>query len=813
MDQPVSSRSGLFLCSCLLVLVACGGGGGGGGDKPDTTPPDTSITSMPALFSNSTNASFNFVASEANSTFEVSLDGAAYTAATSPFQVSGLTDGPHSLSVRATDSAGNVDASPASYAWTVDTIAPGAEIIFPSAVALTDASTLIFRGTASDQNAITSLAVNGVAATSADSFQTWQVTVPVAHGANLFTVSATDVAGNTNASAATCNVTSKGALLQHVYASKANASGSSIFVYDDELAQIVVIDTATGIRSILSDRNNGTGQAIGILSDLHVDQTNNRLIAADWSNDLVLAINTANGNRTVLSNAGASADTQFLITAGVAYDADNNRLFVVDRGNGSIIEVSLADGQRTLLSNTVTGTGPAFSNPLGIVYDAQSDVLNPRLFVVDSGLNAVVSVDVATGNRSVFSSASPVGSGVALSVPVSIQLDFANSRLLVVDAHTAINQLVAVDLTSGNRSNVISTSGYDVFPFSYSFNATNSALYIVSTSGAQAVSLALNTGSITDISNIAIGNGIRFRDVRSISYDATANRLIVPDGVNDAIYSVSLVSGDRSIISGSAQGSGTSFGWIIGAVLDAETNPLAPRILAVDADRDALFAVDVATGDRTILSDASTGTGDNLVLARDLVHDAANNRVLVADAFVVSGVITGVLRAIDLTTGNRTVVSDNTTGNGINFVLLNSVMLDDVTNPVTPRALVTDGQTFGVVEVDLGNGDRSMHSSNPPTGLGIPFYLPTDSVLDISNARLLVQDFSQKTLIAVDLASGNRTRLSGREASTETILGNGPLRSGSYLEANFSHNLAFQSAGEAIVMIDIVTGERVIITW
>src|SRR5882672_12517971 len=93
----------VFLCraAVLLALVfalaACGGsggdsggtggGGGGGGGTPDTTPPDTSTTISPPPLTNQRNASFGFASTEANSTFEISVDGAAFFSATSPFQL------------------------------------------------------------------------------------------------------------------------------------------------------------------------------------------------------------------------------------------------------------------------------------------------------------------------------------------------------------------------------------------------------------------------------------------------------------------------------------------------------------------------------------------------------------------------------------------------------------------------------------------------------------------------------------------------------------------------------------------------------
>lgn len=84
----------------------------------DTTPPDTTITSgmSDGL---STNASFSFTSTEANSTFKCSLDRAAASSCTSPKTYSGLAVGSHTFTVAATDAAGNLDASAATDTWSV----------------------------------------------------------------------------------------------------------------------------------------------------------------------------------------------------------------------------------------------------------------------------------------------------------------------------------------------------------------------------------------------------------------------------------------------------------------------------------------------------------------------------------------------------------------------------------------------------------------------------------------------------------------------------------------------------------------------
>ena len=87
---------------------------------PDTTPPDTTITSGPTGTTSSASASFSF-SSEPNATFECRLDAGSWGGCSSPKSYSGLANGTHTFEVRASDESGNVDPTPASRTWTVST--------------------------------------------------------------------------------------------------------------------------------------------------------------------------------------------------------------------------------------------------------------------------------------------------------------------------------------------------------------------------------------------------------------------------------------------------------------------------------------------------------------------------------------------------------------------------------------------------------------------------------------------------------------------------------------------------------------------
>ncbi len=95
----------------------------------DTTAPDTLINSGPSGTVAVTEASFTFSANEAGSTFACRLDGASFAACSSPKSYSGLVDGAHTFEVRATDAAGNTDASPASRTWTISSATTGDPVL------------------------------------------------------------------------------------------------------------------------------------------------------------------------------------------------------------------------------------------------------------------------------------------------------------------------------------------------------------------------------------------------------------------------------------------------------------------------------------------------------------------------------------------------------------------------------------------------------------------------------------------------------------------------------------------------------------
>lgn len=177
----------------------------------DTVGPQTTILSVPAGDSNSDSATFEFEADEPTATFACSVDGGAFSACVSPLTLTGLTDGPHSFAVRAVDTTGNADTTPATYNWTVDTLAP----VSPAIVSPVDGATIAdttpaVTGTAEEFSTVTVL-IDGspVGTTTADANGDWTFTVPsaLASGAHAITATAEDVAGNVSAESSATDIT------------------------------------------------------------------------------------------------------------------------------------------------------------------------------------------------------------------------------------------------------------------------------------------------------------------------------------------------------------------------------------------------------------------------------------------------------------------------------------------------------------------------------------------------------------------------------------------------------------------------------
>jgi hypothetical protein len=551
---------------------------------------------------------------------------------------------------------------------------------------------------------------------------------------------------------------------------------------------------------VVSGDGTGAGTAFNSPSDVALDSANNRVLVVDWQRDALSAVDLTSGDRIDLSNAGGGVGAGIVLDGpqAVVLDGANNRALVVATINSHVVAVDLATGDRTELSGPAAGAGPAFGNPR----DIDIDVANNRALVADSTIDGIVAVDLASGDRTILSD-DTTGTGAAFSSPQSVALDTANNRLLVAE-HTGL--LVAVDLTSGNRTEIAETRTV------YGINGTRLVGVAIDSANNRALlsdqtvdaihAIDFATGGRTILSDSRTGSGddsTGLWGVRGLVLDRDRNRLVLSNNNIDSVMAIDLASGDRSFVSNSSIGAGPMFGFP--GIPDVD--PANNRAVIVDGNG-ALFGVDLDSGDRTILSDnAGVGTGPAFVFPLDVVVDSANDRAGVLDQGI--GLV-----GVDLVTGDRTIASDGATGTGPLWT--NPLALEiDIPNDVGyVLDLIPFPADVTIYSVDLATGDRTVVSNNTGIGVGPNMTFSNDMKLDAAGNRVFVLNRgSSNNLMVVDLTSGDRTIISGAG------VGSGQdFLSPHYVEYDLANDriFIFDLAVTGVLVVDLATGERAVMS-
>jgi DNA-binding beta-propeller fold protein YncE len=175
----------------------------------EATAPETSISSGPRAMTSDATPTFAFSADDGSATFECRMDSGPFGACSGPGAVhtpASLADGVHLFEVRATDTSGNVEATPAASEFTIDTALPVTAITRPPTAKVFTKKKLAtvrisFR---SDDDASFECALD--ASTPQPCSSPFAVTAKSKKGKgkrHTISVQATDTAGNVEAAAAT----------------------------------------------------------------------------------------------------------------------------------------------------------------------------------------------------------------------------------------------------------------------------------------------------------------------------------------------------------------------------------------------------------------------------------------------------------------------------------------------------------------------------------------------------------------------------------------------------------------------------------
>ena len=581
-----------------------------------------------------------------------------------------------------------------------------------------------------------------------------------------------------------------------------------LLLSDRYTATILSLSLATFELELLSGPDKGAGPPLVEAGRLALDSDSGTIYVVDYDLHAVFRI-AQNGDRTVLSDRETGTGDTLLRPTDIVFDSSLGELFVSDDGRNAVVSVDRVTGDRAVISSASVGAGPVISSYRAMDLDASRN----RLLLAQT--RDVVSIDLATGARAVMSPGDVEPDSISRTFS---SLSTGTTSGIAYLSDTFSNAVVRLNLLNGQRDSVSSSglggsaatthpvigSGPRLeFPNEVVFDETANRVFVIEEEFADPlIEIDLDTGDRAMLSDGSVGDGVNFRRPGGISLDAANRIAYIVDSVADTLVAVDLESGDRQLLAGDTNGRGT----IDTAPLGVAHGPDSGEILVADFTLNSLYAVDPLTGLERVISDATVGSGpllenpDDTELAPDgdvayvidsladavfavdlatgarqivsligspkgLDLDADNGRLFVSDS--------DCIYTVDLSSGERNPVSCNSMALGQGFRNLSDIAWDSSND----RVLAIDDLRNALFSVDVATGNREIISgdsslvlrvTDPATGVsdfvdvprveggGIVLAVPRKIDLDTERQIAYITDDAYDGIIAVDVTSGYR---------------------------------------------------------
>ena len=422
-----------------------------------------------------------------------------------------------------------------------------------------------------------------------------------------------------------------------------NPSTNILYSVDSKLGEVVAINLVDGSYSVLNSWHTHSDKMFEELYEFKVVPEHNKAYFTDTLLNGVFSIDLDSGQRQLIksSSSGALSDTGFVKPCGFDVDVKSDRLFLVDCDQNSVYSIQLDNGETSLVTSNKEHLGVKLGYPRTLTYDSS----NNRVLLGDTKLNAIIEIDIDSGERILFSD-NLNGHGPDLNKPLATLLDQENNRLIASTATMYAGQaaIVEIDLETGDRRILASSSMGEGDPLDAitSITRVSSQELIITNGGFDSPSeLDLTTG---DRSRITFTVPQESYDSHNASLVSTRDNFYVSSF--GKIFEINKTTRERRVISSNEIGEGAPFGWLKQMALIEEEN----KILAVDSDKQTIVSIDIASGDRMVLSGPTVGNGEDLWVPYDIEVDLTHNRALVLGLAPMS------ITSVDLQNGNREVI-------------------------------------------------------------------------------------------------------------------------------------------------------------
>jgi uncharacterized protein YjdB len=253
------------------------------------------------------------------------------------------------------------------------------------------------------------------------------------------------------------------------------------------------------------------------------------------------------------------------------------------------------------------------------------DSTNNRVIVGDEALDALIAIDVDSGVRSVLLTES-VGQGQKLLAPRGLAVNSTTTKTYIIDdGSNAAAKVVEIDFATGDRSVIGDISeSYRETGGSIALDEQSGHVYVAGRDTVFKIDIESGTSEV--IASDSVGLGAAFYSVADIEFDAPNRRLLFVDAHVEAVFALDLETHTRTIVSRSGErGAGDAFGNVNGLALDSINN----RAYVTNQLYGTVQRVDLETGDREALAPSCAATLGEDQSLMGLAFDPTNNELLV----------------------------------------------------------------------------------------------------------------------------------------------------------------------------------------
>ncbi len=643
---------------------------------------DTAVDGAPAAFTREDTFELAFSSNVPGATFEARVDDGLFETVPSIVTLDGLGEGAHSFEVRALSPSGDADPTPTRIEWVCDLTQPDVAVTFPPPVSVVDAPTMNVCGTASDNAQVASVTVNGVAASSKDSFSTWQAEIPVKPGENKVDIVCTDAAGNVVEEASAATIRYSGTFLVNPISIDIDERGRRAYLVDRSRNAVIAVDLDTGQRSIVTDPNVGGGARIDRPARVAYDAVHDRLVLQnDWGG--LSLVDLPDGRRTEFTPTGEALG--HLSPRGLALHPNGTTLFASDHSaaGSSVRSIDLETGQCTVIFNSKRDSDSILETAAGLGWDA----VHGRLLIVDPGKGMLVSMHPTTGAVKEVSGFD-VGRGPSCKRPLLVTgLDAGAGAVFVLDGAT--NRTMEIDVATGDRT-VVPLAGERIGnPEAIIWDGSEGRLLVTDIELDKVFEVDGDTGVARSLSGDTAGSGVVMDSVVffGAAYSPARQKTYVT-GMR-TVHSIDRADGHRQLVSSRQRGSGT-----LDRTGPIEIDTRRDRALVIDTRRRALVAIDLDTGDRVDIADDAANKGNDQQGWIDFGIDEKRDKAVILT-------YERRLLAVDLKTGQLETLVDRVS-TGMSYA--ERIAVDSARG----CALILDRGNKKIVEVDLATGAESI---------------------------------------------------------------------------------------------------------